>query len=112
MRYLFSVIIVLIFPASSFNALALDCVRPIQHVWSGYDGNKIYVIYADGYQAAGMQLAYVGNDEHIVNRTLSVILSGHIAGKSVTFRYEGGADGSAPSCTPTVVQKLIGAWVS
>ena len=103
----------MVFQGDSLGALAAiaDCSRPIQAVWSGYDGNRIYVLYRDGFAPAGMMLTYVNNDEHVANRTLSVILAGQLGGKSVIFRYLEGEDGSPPSCTPAVTQKRIGAWV-
>jgi len=94
------------------QSYALDCTRPVKNLWSGYDSNRIYVIHGDGYAASGMKLEYVGNDEAAINRTLSVIMSGIMAGKTVTFRYSCGVDNSPPSCTPSVTQKLIGAWVN
>lgn len=96
----------------STQAFSLDCTRPIKNLWSGYDANRIYVIHGDGYSNSGMKLEYVNNDNAVLNRTLSIIMSGSMANKTITFRYSGGEDGSAPSCTPTVPQKLVGAWVN
>ena len=75
-------------------------------------GAKIYVRYADGYGDAAMSLAYVNNDEQVIKRTLAAILSAHLSGRSLTFRYVEGQDRSAQSCTPTVTQKLTGVWVN
>lgn len=96
----------------STNAFSLDCTRPIKNLWSGYDPNRIYVIHGDGYSNSGMKLEYVNNDEAVLNRTLSIIMSASMSNKTITFRYTGGVDGSVPSCTPTVQQKLIGAWIN
>jgi len=98
---------------TSFPAIAsIDCTRPIQAVWSGFDEARVYVVYRDGFANAAMTLPEVANDERFATRTLAVILSGHLTGRSVTFRYSRGSDGSAPSCTPAVTQSLIGAWVN
>lgn len=105
-------ILFLLLSVASHDVFALDCARPIARVFSGYDGNKIYVIYSDGFANAGMNLSDVDNDEQVVNRTLAIILSGHLAERTITFRYAAGQDGSAASCTPTVTQRLVGAWVS
>src|SRR5712692_2628800 len=88
---------------TGFKAYAsVDCIRPVATVWSGYDENRIYVVYRDQYAHAGMRLVDVANDERVVSRTLSVILAGHLTGRTITFRYSQGSDGSTPSCTPTV----------
>lgn len=105
-------IFILLSSVLSHDVLALDCVRPIARVFSGHDGNKIYVIYTDGFANAGMTLSDVDNDEQAVNRTLAVILSGYLAERTITFRYVAGQDGSAASCTPSVTQRLVGAWVN
>jgi len=88
-----------------------DCDRPVKRLWSGDSPNKIYVTYTDGFADAGMKLEYVNNDEQIVSRTLSIIMAGAMGGKSIRFRYSEGTDESAATCTPTVDQKLIGAWL-
>ena len=90
-----------------------DCTRPITRVWAGYDpnGNRVYVQHGDGYGDSELRAPFVGNDVQIIDRILSVILSAKLSNKDVTFRYEQGADGSAASCTPTVKQQLIGAWI-
>lgn len=102
-------LILTVYASASYG---LDCTRPIKNVWSGFDGHKVYVIHGDGFANSGMRLEYVNNDDAVINRTLSIIMSAGMASKSISFRYSGGDDGSAASCTPTVTQKLIGAWVS
>jgi hypothetical protein len=90
---------------------SIDCVRTVYRVWSGSDPNQVFVEYTDGFASAAMALAYVNNDQSVVNRTLSIILAGTLAGRTISFRYLEGVDGSPASCSPTVYQKLIGAWV-
>lgn len=90
----------------------VECTRPIATIWSGYDNYRIYVQFNDSYAPAGMTLADVGNDEKVVDRALSIILSGYLTGKNITMRYSHGANGSAPSCSPTVIQEVIGAWIN
>jgi len=98
---------------ASANAFGFaDCTRPIQSVWTGYDGARIYIKYSDGFSGAAMSLDYVNNDEQVVNRTLAAILAAQLAGRTVTFRYDAGQDGSPATCTPGVAQKLSGVWVN
>jgi hypothetical protein len=101
-----SIFILGLFCNQSFAVV--ECKRPISKVWSGNDANKIYVIHGDGYGGgSGMNLASADNDNNIINRTLSMILAGHMASKQVIFRYQ---DGS--SCTPSSgTQQFIGVWV-
>jgi len=110
MKKIYTVIILI---ASISNAWAfVDCPRPVSKVWSGDVTNRIAVLHSDSFQSSLMTLEYVNNDDKVIDRVLSVILSGAMGGKTITFRYSAGTDGSPASCTPTVPQKLIGAWVS
>lgn len=93
------------------QSFALDCLRPVKKLWSGFDNNRIYVIHGDGYSNSGMSLDSVNQDEAVVNRTLSMIMSGAVAGKTITFRYQSTQDGSPVSCTPSAQQNFIGAWI-
>ena len=102
----------------SFSSLTqaiemLDCVRPMKKIFTGYttSGSKIYIQYSDGFSVARMRMEDINNDEEIVNRVLSILMAGHVSGRTVISRYSGGEDGSAPSCTPSVDQKLISAWI-
>jgi hypothetical protein len=101
-----------ILSTTSSAGASVDCPRPVAYIWSGADPNQIFVSYSDGYAPAGMQLAFVGNDQSAVNRTLSLLLAGHLASKTIIFRYSEGFDGSPASCTPTAWQKLIGVWIN
>ncbi|CCN80447.1 hypothetical protein VIBNISFn27_620001 [Vibrio nigripulchritudo SFn27] len=90
-----------------------ECMRPIESIFTGYTSttSKIHVEHGDGYSPSVVRLPFVANDEKIVDRMLSVLLSAHMGGKSVTFRYLQGEDGSPASCTPTVKQITEAVWI-
>lgn len=90
----------------------VDCTRPVSRVWSGNNGYQIYVMFSDGKSPAGMMLADAANDQAVINRTLSVILAGHVSGRPVTLRYTVGSDGSVATCAPAVLQRFSGAWIN
>jgi hypothetical protein len=113
MRKVHAAAIGLVVLSTSMSAGAfVECPRPVAYIWAGSDANQIFITYSDGYAPAGMQLAFVGNDQSVVNRTLSMLLAGHLASKTIVFRYSEGFDGSTASCTPTAWQKLIGVWIN
>jgi len=91
------------------SVMAIDCTRPIEKVFVG-SGTDLWIAYSDGYNPATMKLSDIQN-EKTIDRTLSVVLAGFMAGRNVVSRYSEGLDGSPASCTPTATQKLIGAWV-
>lgn len=94
----------------SNTAMAVDCIRPIKSIRTASMDNKLYVIHGDAYANSGMQLANVGNDNEVINRTLSLLLSAHLSGKVATFRYID-TNGAAATCTPSATQQFIGAFI-
>lgn len=108
---MFAVVSLLVAPAVS--VADVDCRRPIKKIFTGHTptSSKIHIEYGDGYAPAAMRLAYVNNDEEVVNRTLQLLLAGHLSGRHIVSRYVAGLDGSAPSCTPSSTQALVAAWI-
>ena len=101
----------------SGSAMALECFRPIERIFTGYtvSTSKIHIDHGDGYAASVVRLRYVNNDEKIVDRLLTVILTAHMTGKGdkgIWFRYASGVDGSEPSCKSTgVMQAVEAVWL-
>lgn len=95
------------------HADIIDCKRPVKRIFTGYTEttSKIHVEYSDGYAAAAMRMQFIGNDEEVVNRTLGMLLAGHMSGRTLYSRYISGLDGSEPSCTPSTNQALVAVWV-
>jgi hypothetical protein len=92
----------------------VDCTRPINKLWTGHNTGetRVYVIHGDGYPDSLMRPSAIANDDAIMDRVLSVILYAKTSNKTVTFRFDKGEDNSAASCTPTVRQIIIGAWIN
>ena len=111
MKKIISLIIIL----TTFNqfSIAAECKRPIKRIFTGYTAStsKIHVEHGDGYRASVVRLSAVNNDEKIVDRILSVLLSAHMGGKEVTFRYLKGVDNSEASCTASVSQLTEAVWL-
>lgn len=105
-------IVVAILMFGSFGVFALDCERPIGNIYVGYDDgkNQVYVKHGDGYGPSRILPEYVGDNENIMNRALSVLLAGKATGQPVMFRYSEGVQGEVASCTPEKLQKLHGVW--
>jgi len=97
----------------STTVFAVECERPIKRIFTGYSAStsKIHIEHSDGYAASIVKLPFVNNDEKIVDRMLSTILSAHMGQKEITFRYLKGEDGSASSCKPTVSQITQAVWI-
>lgn len=91
------------------SALAIECIRPIERIFTGYtvSESKIHVEHGDGYAASAVRLSSVNNDEKIVDRILSVLLAAHMGGREVKFRYPG----TTASCTPTTNQLVEAVWI-
>ena len=94
----------------SSMAMSLDCTRPIKSIRTAAMDNKVYVIHDDGFANSGMQLQNVGNDNEVINRTLSLLLTAHVSGKTVKFRYIT-TNGNAATCTPSATQQFVGAFI-
>lgn len=95
-------------------ASATQCNRPIEKIFTGYttSTSKIHVEHGDGYAASVVRLPFVNNDEKIVDRILSVLLTAHMAGRQVTFRYAEDLNGGSGSCTPSVNQIVEAVWIN
>lgn len=108
---MFAVVSLVLMPVISIADI--DCRRPVKKIFTGHSPttSKIHVEYGDGYAPAAMRLPYVNNDEEVVNRTLQLLLAGHLSGRHIISRYSGGLDGSMPSCTPSSTQALVAAWI-
>ena len=88
----------------------IDCVRPIKSIRTAAMDYTLYVIHGDGYANSGMQLTNVENDNEVINRTLSLLLTAHISGKVAIFRYVD-TNGAEATCTPSATQQFIGAFI-
>ena len=106
--------LILIFMMSvSVSALAITtvgCERSIAKIRQGnHSANLVYIEHGDGYANSGMQLTNIDDNEKIIDRTLSMLLAAHIAGKKITFSYINTGSG-APTCKPELpnTQQFIG----
>ena len=95
----------------------VDCgPKNATQIWTGGgpEPSQIF-LYLDTGSPAVMMPSDVGGDPSVINRALSLILYAKALGKTVTFRYIAGTDGSAPSCSATtyaVYQRFIGVWMN
>lgn len=88
---------------------AIDCQKPIERIYAGHD--VLFVMHGNGYSWSRMRIDYVDNDQEVLNRTLSMMLTAKASGETLIFRYTEGIDGSPASCTNNIKQKFVGVWI-
>jgi len=85
------------------------CIRPIKSI--SVNESIIDIEHGDGYQRSVMKPEWVNGNIDLINRTLSVLLAAKSTSKSVRFLYSAAHNDTAASCTPSLVQKLIGVTI-